>query len=152
MIGQEELALQGASAVGPSARAPRLPEAVDKSSVPVQLRLHADSGCLSEGGDPRCAAGVADAHSALHAAPRSVPVEIRAVPSRGGRPKSVERYPFATLHAIEVDARGEMSGPSFLIPEADNPENRLAAARKRYPDKRFISRRVPGGTLVWREA
>lgn len=173
MIGQEELPLRGASAIGPKATAVRLPAGVDKPSVPFQPGVRANPDCLCEGGNPdtaadaqstlhaapcsapvkpQSAAGAADAHSSLHAAPYSVPVEIRAVPSRGGRPKSVERYPFATLLAIEIDARGDMSGPSFLIPEADNPDNRLAAARKRYPDKRFISRRVPGGTLVWREA
>lgn len=152
VIGQEELPLQGASAIGPSVGAARLPEGVDESSLPVQPRGSADPGYLSEGVDPHIAAGATDARSTTQETPCPVPVEIRPVPSRGGRPKSVERYPFATLHAIEIDARGDMSGPSFLIPEADNPDNRLAAARKRYPDKRFISRRVPGGTLVWREA
>jgi hypothetical protein len=150
-IGQEELPLRGASAIGPPATNSEPVRGGEGACLTIAALITEDMTSCPQPIDRQ---PFESAHS--KATPNdlshSVPIEIRAVPSRGGRPKSVERYPFATLPPIQIDAHGDASGPGFLIPEADGPERRLAAARKRYGDKRFISRRVPGGTFVWRES
>jgi hypothetical protein len=52
---------------------------------------------------------------------------------------------------VTADEHGNLSGPSFLIPDDDNPARRIAAARKRHKGKVFITRLVEGGRRVWRE-
>lgn len=79
----------------------------------------------------------------------AVPIEVRPIPGRGGRPRNQEHYPFDTMN-ISMDSDGRMEGESFFIPEADHPERRLACARKRYQGKGFSSRKEVGGTRVWR--
>jgi hypothetical protein len=49
-----------------------------------------------------------------------------------------------------MNGEGTAEGPSFLIPEADDPVKVLAAARKRHKGKTFLSRKVAGGVRVWR--
>lgn len=80
----------------------------------------------------------------------TVQVALRAVPGRSGRPVGIELYPFAKLEPIAPDAKGNMTGPSFLIPTKDL--NHIAAARKRHKSKTFITRKVPGGKMVWRQS
>lgn len=79
-----------------------------------------------------------------------IKIEIMAIPGRGGRQQSEEKYPFSKLTPSKKDPKtGELVGPTFLILEEDNPENVIAAARKRHKDKKFITRKQPGGVRVW---
>jgi hypothetical protein len=79
-----------------------------------------------------------------------VPVAWRSLPGRGGRPRGEERYPFSSLEPVLTREDGLAEGPSFLIPEADNPNSKLSIGRRQNPGKTFVSRAVPGGVLVWR--
>ena len=80
---------------------------------------------------------------------RDVLIEVRVMPSQGGRPRNKESYPFDTLN-VAVKVAGQFEGETFLIPTDDRPEQRLAAARKRYAGKGFASRMEAGGMRVWR--
>jgi hypothetical protein len=79
-----------------------------------------------------------------------VPVAWRSLPGRGGRPRREERYPFSSLEPVLTREDGSSEGPSFLIPEGDNPNSKLSIGRRQNPGKTFVSRAVPGGVLVWR--
>jgi hypothetical protein len=81
-----------------------------------------------------------------------VTIENQVVPGRTGRPRTVEKYPFAALNPVSTNEAGELSGPCFLIPTHANPERCVAAAHKRHRGKKFITRKVPGGTMVWRRS
>lgn len=89
----------------------------------------------------RCAAAVSS----------PVVVEVRDMPSRGGRPRLSEKYPFGTI-AIAVEIDGRLRGDSFFIPDEDDPANQLAAARKRHKPKRFSERKEGDGVRIWRVA
>jgi hypothetical protein len=78
-----------------------------------------------------------------------VEIEVMAVPGRGGRPQQSEAYPFAALEVSQKNGE-EIVGPSFLIPEDKNPDNVLAAARKRHKGKTFTARKMEGGVRIWR--
>lgn len=82
---------------------------------------------------------------------RVVTVEVCAVPTRGGRPRSTEVYPFGTI-SLSRKIDGELRGESFVIPYDDHPLRRLAAARKRHKDsgKRFMARKQEAGVRIWR--
>jgi hypothetical protein len=84
--------------------------------------------------------------------PSTVTIEVRVVPGRTGRPRKPEKFPFGALTPASRNEDGEPSGPCFFIPLEDNPERCVAAALKRHRPKRFITRRVPGGTWVWRRS
>lgn len=58
-----------------------------------------------------------------------VEIEFATIPARGGQPKP-ETYPFSKLPVSVKNAEGALEGPSFFIPEEENPEKHLAAARK----------------------
>jgi hypothetical protein len=79
-----------------------------------------------------------------------IKIEVVAVPGRGGRPQQSEAFPFAQLELTTKGAGGELVGPSFLIPEDQNPDNVLAAARKRHKGKTFTARKMEGGVRIWR--
>lgn len=79
-----------------------------------------------------------------------VKIEVVAIPGRGGRPQQSEAFPFAALELSTKGEGGEMIGPSFLIPEDQNPDNVLAAARKRHKGKTFTARKMEGGVRIWR--
>lgn len=79
-----------------------------------------------------------------------VKIEVMAVPGRGGRPQQAEEFPFAALEPSIKEADGAIVGPSFLIPEDKNPDNVLAAARKRHKGKTFTARKMEGGVRIWR--
>lgn len=79
-----------------------------------------------------------------------VSVRVRPVPSRGGRPKMHEPFPFDSIAPAVANQYGEMIGPSFFIPQLEEGVRRLAAARKRHKDKKFISRQVGVGLMIWR--
>jgi hypothetical protein len=78
-----------------------------------------------------------------------VKIEVMAVPGRGGRPQQSEAFPFAALEVAEKTG-DTIVGPSFLIPEDQNPDNVLAAARKRHKGKTFTARKMEGGVRIWR--
>jgi hypothetical protein len=78
-----------------------------------------------------------------------VKIEVMKVPGRGGRPQQSEAYPFAALEVSQKNGE-EIVGPSFLIPEDKNPDNVLAAARKRHKGKTFTARKMEGGVRIWR--
>lgn len=82
----------------------------------------------------------------------SVKIEIMTIPGRGGRPMQAERFPFADLPLAVRKEDGSMEGPSFIIPKAENPDNVLAAARKRNKGKTFVSRKMGEDVRIWREA
>lgn len=79
-----------------------------------------------------------------------VEVVVRPVPRRGGRPAGPEKYPFGILGLTREGPHGSVVGPSFTIPLGDHPDRRLAAARKRHPGKKFMSRKTTEGVAVWR--
>lgn len=83
-------------------------------------------------------------------APTGVKIEIMAIPGRGGRPQQSEAFPFAALEVAKKEGNGPPVGPSFLIPEDQNPDNVLAAARKRHKGKTFTARKMEGGVRIWR--
>jgi hypothetical protein len=66
-----------------------------------------------------------------------VAVMVRSVPSRQGRPKKHEPFPFDTIAAATA---------------AKDGVRRLAAARQRHKGKKFISRQVGRGLMIWRTA
>jgi hypothetical protein len=78
-----------------------------------------------------------------------VKIDVMKVPGRGGRPQQSEAYPFAALEVSQKNGE-EIVGPSFLIPEDKNPDNVLAAARKRHKGKTFTARKMEGGVRIWR--
>jgi hypothetical protein len=78
-----------------------------------------------------------------------VKIEVMAVPGRGGRPQQSEAFPFAALDVSEKTG-DSIVGPSFLIPDSENPDNVLAAARKRHKGKTFTARKMEGGVRIWR--
>lgn len=80
-----------------------------------------------------------------------IKIETVPVPGRGGRPQQAEEFPFGSLEPV-IEQGGEMVGPSFVIPEAKNPDQVLAAARKRHKGKTFMSRKTEGGVRIWRKA
>ena len=79
-----------------------------------------------------------------------VEVVVRPVPRRGGRPAGPEKYPFGILGLTREGPHGSVVGPSFTIPLEDHPVRRLAAARKRHPRKKFMSRKTTEGVAIWR--
>lgn len=78
-----------------------------------------------------------------------IKIEVMPVPGRGGRPQQSEAFPFAALEVSEKTG-DSIVGPSFLIPEDQNPDNVLAAARKRHKGKTFTARKMEGGVRIWR--
>ncbi len=58
-----------------------------------------------------------------------VEIEYLPIPARGGKQKD-EEYPFSKIGLSKRDESGGIAGPSFFIPEDDNPEKHLAQARK----------------------
>jgi hypothetical protein len=78
-----------------------------------------------------------------------IEIVVMAVPGRGGRPQQSEAFPFAALEVAEKTNEG-LVGPSFLIPDDQNPDNVLAAARKRHKGKTFTARKMEGGVRIWR--
>lgn len=58
-----------------------------------------------------------------------VEIEVLPISPRAARPKQ-EDYPFSKLPVSEPDENGILTGPSFFIPENDNPLSHLATARK----------------------
>lgn len=78
-----------------------------------------------------------------------VKIEVVAIPGRGGRPQQAEAFPFAALDVSTKDGEN-MVGPSFMIPEGENADNILAAARKRHKGKSFTARKMEGGVRIWR--
>lgn len=80
-----------------------------------------------------------------------VQIQVREVPGRRGRPATIEKYPFGTLDPIQELPDGRIEGPCFFIPDSDEPEKRLATARKRHKQKGFLARNEGGGMWVWRK-
>lgn len=74
---------------------------------------------------------------------KQVLITNEAITPRGGAPRQPEEYPFAELQPAKKGAHG-IEGPSFFIPKDDNPDAKLATARKRYKDKKFWSRNMMG--------
>ena len=92
---------------------------------------------------------------------KEVPITVVALPDKGYSKRSVtpEEYPFSQLaESKKVD--GDIIGPSFFIPESDDPKKLLAKARKRHKDEGFVfwsrtrTEEVNGkpteGVRVWR--
>lgn len=91
---------------------------------------------------------------------KQVLIQNTKVPGRGGRPQGAEDYPFSQLTPAKKVA-GDIEGPSFFIPNEDNPDSHLATARKRYKPTKFWSRatiekvnpgdtEVTGGLRIWK--
>lgn len=95
---------------------------------------------------------------------RQVLIEEVAMTNRGGRKQGPEPYPFGDLTPSRIDrgAGGAILGPSFFIPDSENPKKIIAAGRKRHKGagKIFLTRQMEGpsiddpnikvsGTRVW---
>lgn len=79
----------------------------------------------------------------LRGGTKQVLITNEAITPRGGAPRQPEEYPFADLQPAKKGPHG-IEGPSFFIPKSDNPDAKLATARKRYKDRRFWSRNMMG--------
>lgn len=81
-----------------------------------------------------------------------VEIEVRRLPTRGGRKAAPEKYPFGTI-GIAREVNGFIEGETFLIPHEDEPSKRIAAGRKRHKlqGKRFLTRTEDKGVRVWRD-
>jgi hypothetical protein len=144
LIGQEELPLRSASAAAALAR--KGEESIGvvghepfqahaaQESVPTQSKEYGSRGQESS--------------RAMHC-----PIEVLPVPTRGGRNPGGDTYPFGALQPASLDEHGQLTGTAFFIPAAADPDRLIAAARKRHKPqgKVFITRKVAGGTMVWRE-
>ena len=140
MIGQEELPLRGA-----------LLSALEKAASDAEREgagRGRSNGTSMTGTDPVRARRLMPSVAAAD----QVPIAVRVVPGRTGRPREVEKYPFAQLTPVSSNEAGQLSGPCFFIPLHDNPENCVAAAHKRHRGKKFITRKVSGGTMIWRRS
>lgn len=80
----------------------------------------------------------------------AVRIEVRRLPTRGGRRPSKEKYPFGAI-GLARDVDGFLEGETFLIPHEDEPRKRIAAGRKRHKPKRFLTRSELAGVRVWRD-
>lgn len=94
-----------------------------------------------------------------------VPIVMKAVvtPTFSGRTPKPEKYPFSKLD-YSKDVNGERVGPSFFIPDNDDPQKVLAANRKRWngrdgkelrkfwarSDEVEIDGKTVAGVSVWR--
>ena len=89
-----------------------------------------------------------------------VVIEEYSIPNRGATQLAEETWPFGELKpSVRDETTGEFRGPSFFIPESENPEAQLASARKRHKGVSFISRKMTAkvgeeenvkGVRVWR--
>jgi hypothetical protein len=92
---------------------------------------------------------------------RQVLIEEVVMSNRGGRKQGPEPYPFGDLTPSRVQG-GAILGPSFFIPDSENPKKIIAAGRKRHKGagKIFLTRQMEGpsiedpntqvsGTRVW---
>lgn len=92
---------------------------------------------------------------------KEVPITVAALPDKGytKRELAPEEYPFSKLTPA-VKQGDEIVGPSFFIPETDNPDRLIATARKRHKkegisfwtrkaSEKVGSRKVQG-KRVWR--
>lgn len=103
-------------------------------------------------------AGKADT-GPIYAGAKQVLIEEVPMPSRIGRPRQEEEYPFLALKPSVMQGKAIM-GPSFFIPNSDNAERHVTAARKRHKGITFWTRKVMGqingqgpevpGIRVWR--
>lgn len=108
------------------------------------------------GGQP---AGSQGATGDTPAEKKRVVITEVAIPPRGGRLLAEETWPFGELTPAVKNGE-ELKGPSFFIPEAENPDAALASARKRHKGVSFISRKTSEpleengekveGVRVWR--
>lgn len=90
---------------------------------------------------------------------KRVVIEEMLMTGRGGRRPSPEEYPFGELSPSRSE-NGSIVGPSFFIPERDDPKRLIAAGRKRHKHlgKVFLTRQMNGtgpagetisGVRVW---
>jgi hypothetical protein len=149
VIGQEQLPLEAALASVRATLASPSPFAWGPvTSTERSSSSRSDAACPVGEHDDRVAAADETPDTELHV----VAIETRVVPGRTGRPRNREKFPFGALAPASPNADGDPSGPCFFIPVEDNPERCVAAATKRHRPKKFITRRVPGGTWVWRRS
>lgn len=143
LIGQEELPLRGAMA---AARSKPLDYGNRRSLAEARSR---GDGCDEGDGDRRENESIAPQTKVAGAG--RVTIETCVIPGRGGRPSQPEHYPFGALLPVTIDEHGNLSGPCFFIPDADDPARLIAAARKRHRPKVFLTRQAKGGRMIWRE-
>ena len=150
VIGQEQLPLEAAlvstqARSGPSSPFAWGPTANAEGAPSLERDLPGQVGDLDQ-------AALQPVELTAEPEPSAVTIEVRVVPGRTGRPRKPEKFPFGALTPASRNDDGEPCGPCFFIPVEDNPERCVAAALKRHRPKRFITRRVPGGTWVWRRS
>lgn len=117
--------------------------------------------------NPAVAGGqiVTEADGTMRGGTKNVKITIRKVLSRGGlNTQRAEEYPFTDLPLSVKGTDGEPEGPSFFIPKSDNPDQKVATARKRFrgKDVAFVTRKanevvegqedkgVQPGLLIWK--
>jgi hypothetical protein len=71
---------------------------------------------------------------------RQVLIEEVAMTNRGGRKQGPEPFPFGDLTPSRMDG-GAILGPSFFVPESENPKRIIAAGRKRHKHVGKVSSR-----------
>jgi hypothetical protein len=151
VIGQEQLPLEAALASAQARSAPSSPFAWGPPATNVEGASSLERDLPGSAGAQEQPALLPVDRSAC-TEPSTVAIEVRVVPGRTGRPRKPEKFPFGALTPASRNEDGKPYGPCFFIPLEDNPERCVAAALKRHSPKRFITRRVPGGTWVWRRS
>lgn len=114
-------------------------------------------GDTTSGKEP--AAPADQSPAGLRGGTKQVLIEVVPMPARPGRPQKEEEYPFALLTESQKVGQ-EIVGPSFFIPDSDEPAKHVAAARKRHKGALFWVRKAVGkatdkgpevpGMRVWR--
>lgn len=87
---------------------------------------------------------VSDSDTTLRGGTKQVKIEMMPVMARGGfNVGKEETYPFSKLAFSEKTADG-LVGPSFFVPNTENPAKHIATARKRVrgEEVQFITRRA----------
>jgi hypothetical protein len=77
----------------------------------------------------------------MRAGIKKVAITVVPLSGRGGRNVAPELFPFGEL-TPSVRRGKEIIGPSFFIPEGENPDSLIASARKRHKKFNFLTRKL----------
>lgn len=108
-------------------------------------KQHQDTGLRQRQGDSTMSPA-----TPMFGGTKQVMIEEAAMTSRGGRPPGPEPYPFGDLTPSRVEKGGVITGPSFFVPNSENPKKVIASGRKRHkPDgKVFLTRQMEGPSVT----